>query len=151
MALIDIVNNLCGECNISLKNFNNSNLDYSASEGHTLFTTDIMYSNPNGTITSTTLIHHLQTWILSQSSPNLTVAGKALLIDKHCVIIVNVATKSACINKMASNISPTSIDAATMSIEMARIISPITYGGFSLGLLIGTFGATTVAIIVTLW
>ena len=151
MALVDIMNNLCGECNISLENFNNSNLDYSASEGHTLFTTDILYSNPNGTITSTTLIHRLQTWILSQSSPNLTVAGKVLLIDKHCVIIVNAATKSACINKIASSISPTSIDSAATSIEMASIISPITYVFFSLGLLIGAFGAATVAIIVTLW
>ena len=151
MALMDIMNNLCGECNISLENFNNSNLDYSASEGHTLFSSDIIYSNPKGSITSTTLIHRLQTWILSQSSPNLTVGGKVLLIDKHCVIIVNAATKSVCINKIASTISPTSIDAATKSVEMARIISPITYGGFALGLLIGAFGATTVVIMVTLW
>ena len=133
MALTDIMNNVCGECNISSENFNNSNLDYSASEGHTLFITDIIYSNPNGTITSTTLIHRLQMWILSQNSPNLTVAGKVLPIDKHCPTRVNAATKSACTRKKSS------------------IISPITYGGFAIGLLIGAFGVSTVAIVVMLW
>ena len=130
MALTDIMNNLCGECNISLENFNNSNLDYSASEGHTLFTTDIIYSNPSGKITSITLIHRLQTWILSQNSPNLTVAGKALLINKHCPTRVNPATKAACISKKSST------------------ISPITYAFLAIGVLIGTIGASA---IVLLW
>ena len=133
MALIYIMNNICGECNISSENFNNSNLDYSAS-GHTLFSTDIIYSNLNGTITSTTLIHRLQTWILPQSSPNL-IAGKVLLIDKHCPTRVYAATISACISK-----------------KMAISISPITYGGFAIGLFIGAFGASAVAVvIVTVW
>ena len=83
MALTDIMSTVFGECNISSENFNNRNLDYSA-RGHTLFSTCIIYSNSDGTITSTTLIHRLQMWILSQSSPNLTVAGKVLPIDKHC-------------------------------------------------------------------
>ena len=144
------MNNLCGECNISSENFNNSNLDYSASEGHTLFTTDFMYSNPNGTITSTTLIHRLQMWILSQSSPNLTAAGKVLPIDKNCPTRVNAATESACTSKkMTSTVSPTSINAATK--EMAISITPTTYGGFAIGLFIGAFGASAVAIAVTLW
>ena len=134
MALIYIINNICGECHISSENFNNSNLDYSAS-GHTLFSTDIIYSNLNGTITSTTLIHRLQTWILSQSSPNLTVAGKVLLIDKHCPTRVYAATISACTSK-----------------KMAISISPITYGGFAIGLFIGAFGASAVAVvIVSVW
>ena len=128
------MNKLCGECNITSENFNNSNLDYSASEGHTLFTTDIIYSNSNGTITSTTLIHRLQTWILSQNLPNLTVAGKVLTIDKHCATRVNDATRSACTSK-----------------KMALSISPITYGGFAIGLFIGAIGASAVAIVVTLW
>ena len=127
------MNNLCEECNISLENFNNSNLDYSASKGHTLFTTDIIYSNSNGTITSTTLIHRLQTWILSQSSPNLTVTGKVLQIEKHCPTRVNVLAISACTSKKSS------------------IVSSITYGVFAIGLLIGTFGASTIAIVVILW
>ena len=155
MALTDIMNKLCEECNISLQNFNNSNLSYSAS-GHTLFSTDIIYSNPKGTITSTTLIHCLQTWILSQSSPNLTIAGKALLIDKQCPTTVNAATKSACTSKkMASIIPPTRDNAATMSVciskKKACTISPITYGGFAIGLLTGTVGTSAVAIIITLW
>ena len=138
MALTDIMNQLCEECNISLQNFNNSNLSYSAT-GHTLFSTDIIYSNPKGTITSTTLIHRLQTWILSQSTPNLTVAGKALLIEKHCPTTVNAATKSACTSKEMTSI----IASAT--------ISPITYGGFAIGLLTGAAGTSAVAIIITLW
>ena len=125
------MNKLCEDCNISLKNFNNSNLDYSSSEGHTLFSTNIIYSNPKGIITSTTLIHCLQTWILSQSSPNLTVAGKVLPIDKHCPTRVNAATKSACTSK-----------------KMASTVSPITYGMFFIGLLIGTIAASAVAIII---
>ena len=151
MALTDIINKLCGECNIFSENFNNSSLDYnSASEGDTLFSADIVYSNPNGTITSSTLIHRLQTWILSQSSPNLTVAGKVLLIDKHCPTTVNAATESACTSKkMISTVSPTSINAATK--EMAISITPTTYGSFAVGLFIGAFGTSAVAIVVTLW
>ena len=130
MALADIMNKFCMECNISIQNFNNSNLDYSSSEGCTLFSTDIIYSNPKGTITSTTLIHRLQTWILLQSSPNLTVAGKVLPIDKHCPTRVNAATKAACTSK-----------------KMSNTVSPITYGIFFIGLLIGTIAASAVAII----
>ena len=131
MALTDIMSNLCVECNISSENFNNSNLDYSAS-GHTLFSTYIIYSNSNGAITSTTLIHRLQTWILSsQSSPNLTVAGKVLPIDKHCPTRVNALTKSACTSK-----------------KMASTVPPITYGIFFIGLLIGTIGTSAVAIVI---
>ena len=131
MALIDIMNKVCEECNITLVAFNNSNLDYSASEGHTLFSTDIIYSNPKRMITSTTLIHRLQTWILSQSSPSLTVAGKVLTIDKHCPTRVNAATKSACTSK-----------------KMASTVSSLTYGVFFIGLLIGIIGTSAAAILV---
>ena len=130
MALADIMNKFCMECNISIQSFNNS-LNYSTSEGYTLFSTDILYSNPKGTITSTTLIHRLQTWILLQSSPNLTVAGKVLPIDKHCPTRVNAAAKAACTSK-----------------KMASTVSPITYGVFFIGLLIGTIAASAVAIII---
>ena len=70
-------------------------------------------------------------WILSQNSPNLTVAGKVLTIYKHCPTRVNAAT--ACTSK--KNLS---------------IISPITYGGLAVGLFIGAFGASTVATVVAL-
>ena len=89
-------------------------------------------------------------WILSQSSPNLTVDGIVLRIDKHCPTRVNAATESACTSKkMTGTVSPTSINAATKG--MAISITPTAYGGFAVGLFIGAFGTSAVAIVVTLW
>ena len=128
------MNTLCEECKITSENFKNSKLNYHTGEGTTLFSTDIIYSNPEGSITSTTLIHRLQTWIRSQSSPNLTVAGKVLPIDKNCPTRVNAATESSCTSKKMA------------STKMASTVSPITYGVFFIGLLIGAIGTSAVAI-----
>ena len=50
---------------------------------------------------------------------------------------------------MISTVSPTSVNAATK--EIAISITPTAYGGFAIGLFIGAFGTSAVAIVVILW
>ncbi len=87
----------CEDCNITLSYFENSVINYSTNGQQLLFTTDFIYSNPRGTVTSTSLIHHFQSWILSQNTPNLTVAGKTVSINKNCPVTINGVTRIACI------------------------------------------------------
>ena len=90
------MNNLCDDCNVSSDSFNNTIYINSSREECTIFRADILFSNANGTVTSSTLIQHLQTWILSQNTPALMVAGKALSLNKDCPTNVNIATMKAC-------------------------------------------------------
>ena len=91
------MNGFCEDCNITLSYFENSVVNYSTNGQQLLFTTDFIYSNPRGTVTSTSLIHHFQSWILSQNTPNLTVAGKTVTINKNCPVTTNGVTRIACI------------------------------------------------------
>jgi len=137
------MNNLCDDCNITSDNFNNSS------------------------VTSTTLIHRLQTWILSQNTPNLTVAGKVLLLNKDCPTSINSATRAACLNvirELDSHVTtPTTVTTTTKRItttdeentvavdDSIDFISPTTGVVFVLGLLIGTLASTAMAITIALW
>ena len=142
MALRNTLNSFCGNCNISWDSFNNSNYTNCPSEECTIFRADILYSNDKGTITSNTLIHHLQTWILSQDTPTLMVAGKALSLDKYCPTSVNSATKKAClklIDEIEIHIT------AEENERVTNILSPINGGAFAIGVLIGI--VATIAIV----
>ncbi len=90
------MNGFCEDCNIT-SYFENSVINYSTNGQQLLFTTDFIYSNPRGTVTSTSLIHHFQSWILSQNTPNLTVARKIVSINKNCPVAINGVTRIACL------------------------------------------------------
>ncbi len=127
------MNGFCEDCNITLSYFENSVVNYSTNGQQLLFTTDFIYSNPRGTVTSTSLIHHFQSWILSQNTPNLTVAGKTVSINKNCPVTINGVTRIACL--AASTKVPKTAD--------GNYVSGITF-------VVGVVTATLTTIIVML-
>ncbi len=106
---------LCEDCNITSSYFENSVVNYSTNGQQLLFTTDFIYSNPRGTVTSTSLIHHFQSWILSQNTPNLTVAGKIVSINKNCPVVISEVTSKSCLKLLQGT---TNLDSSiTMSVS----------------------------------
>ena len=108
------MNGLCEDCNITSSYFENSVINYTTNAHQLLFTTDFIYSNPRGTVTSTSLIHHFQSWILSQNTPNLTVAGKIVSINKNCPVAINGVTSMACLT--ASTVVTKTTDVTYVSV-----------------------------------
>ena len=150
------MNSLCDDCNVSSDSFNKSIYTNCPSKECTIFSADILYSNANGTVTSNTLIQRLQTWILSQNTPVLIVAGKVLSLHKECPTNVNVATKKACLNVIGEIDSPmTSTFTSTNKLNtkcVIDIVSPITGAAFALGMLFGIVVAIAIAIpVLTCW
>ena len=144
------MNNLCDDCNVSSDSFNNTIYINCPSEECTVFRADMLFSNANGTVTSSTLIQRLQTWILSQNTPALMVAGNALSLNKDCPTNVNSATMKACLNVideidslMTSTVTSTNKSITEPAID---IVSPITGGAFVLGMLLGVVATITIAI-----
>ncbi len=133
------MNSLCEDCNITLSYFENSVINYSTNGQQLLFTTDFIYSNPRGTVTSTSLIHHFQSWILSQNTPNLTVAGKTVTINKNCPVTINTVTSKVCL-KVFHESSEVKNSVSSTDINWISIIAGI----------IGVFVATLTIIITTI-
>ena len=96
IEVAQILNTLCEECNITSLSFEESNLSYSTSGGILYFTTDLIYSNSEGTITSTTLICNLISWLSAQEDSKLSLAGIPVKLSK--IIVRHIFKKEMCSN-----------------------------------------------------
>ncbi len=129
---------LCEDCNITSSYFENSVINYNTNGQQLLFTTDFLYSNPRGTVTSTSLIHHFQSWILSQNTPNLTVAGKTVSINKNCPVVVNEVTSKSCLKLLqGSNNLNNSISTTLASVSNTEYLNSISGSMLVAGLVVG--------------
>ena len=130
IPLARLLNALCEDCNISSHNFEETSLKYGTSGRLVYFATDLVYSNYEGTITSSLLISMLSSWLLSQKNPSLNVAGESVALSKICPIPGNTFTKETCLDQLNSQAST-----STSGVNFATI--------FVTGILIGAAVATT--------
>ena len=128
--LVRLLNALCEDCNISSRNVEETSLKYSSSGRSVYFATDLVYSNYEGTITSSSLISMLSSWLLSQKSPSLNVAGESVALSKLCPIPGNTFTRETCLDQLNSQAST-----STSGVHIAT--------SFVAGILIGAAVATT--------
>ena len=134
---------LCEDCNITLSYFENSVVNYSTNGQQLLFTTDFIYSNPRGTVTSTSLIHHFQSWILSQNTPNLTVAGKIMSINRNCLVAVNEVTSKSCLKLLQGS---TNLNNSISTAYLNSISGSMLVAGLVIGILITAVTIITIMI-----
>ena len=100
-----LLNALCEDCNISSHNFEETSLKYSTSGRLVYFATDLVYSNYEGTISSSLLISMLSSWLLSQKNPSLNVAGVSVALSKLCPIPGNTFTRETCLDQLNNQAS----------------------------------------------
>ena len=119
IPLARLLNALCEYCNISSHNFEETSLKYSKSWRSVYFATDLVYSNYEGTITSSLLISMLSSWLLSQKNPSLNVAGESVALSKLCPIPGNTFTRETCLDLLNSQAST-----STSGVHMLQVLSP---------------------------
>ena len=130
IPLARLLNALCEDCNISSHNFEETSLKYSTSGRLVYFATDLVYSNYEGTITSSLLISMLSSWLLSQKNPSLNVTGVSVALSNLCPIPGNTFTRETCLDQLNSQAST-----STSGVNIAT--------SFVAGILIGAAVATT--------
>ena len=85
-------------------------------------TADLVYSDPAGTITASTLLDMFSAWMLSQDNPSVLVNGRNLSLITKCPVEMNAITKDVC----AAFISDGSADSITQ-------ITGVFFGGLVAG------------------
>ena len=105
IPLAQLLNALCGDCNISSHNFEETRLKYITSGRSVYFATDLVYSNYDGTITSSLLISMLTSWLLSRKNSSLNVAAQSVVLSKIYPIPGNTFTRETCLDHLYNQAS----------------------------------------------
>ena len=140
-GLSDVMNIICEDCSITSSHFEQNVLNYSVSGQFLFFATDLIFSNLKGSLTSITLINRFQSWILSENTPMLAIAGQALPLRKDCPTYANSVTRTTCLKLFNSS----------MLKATSAKNSPIIGIVFVTGLLAGSIAATVIVILVVVW
>lgn len=98
MPVAELLSTLCEDCSIESDNLDEMYLNFSTSGSSAYFTADLIYSNSEGTITSSTLIRNLWSWLLEGKTPNITISGNAVALNKRCPVPANSFNKNICMN-----------------------------------------------------
>ena len=144
-AVTSLLNTLCGNC-ISVDNLEETHFTYGRSGKSIYITTDLIYSNSEGTVTSSTLISMLWSWLLAEDSPNITLAGYPVALSKECPIPANSLTKDVCKDLLLSS-DETTIAHNTSSISNLHLISAAS--SLIIGFLMGAIGATVLLLLLS--
>ena len=129
---------ICEDCIITSSHFIENVLNYSTSGQFLFFATDLIFSDLKGSVTSISLINRFQSWILSENTPMLTIAGQALSLRKDCPTYANSVTRTTCLKLFNSSAT---------SVKNSPIIGIV----FVTGLLAGGIAATVIVILVVVW
>ena len=146
-AVMNIIQDLC-HCNITADSLQNSSLTPCSQTGDsTVFTSSLVYSSDNGSITASMLVDMLQTWLLTSDNISTTVDDSLVQFSRTCPTRLTPQTIGACTRPLPPRVEcehPT----ATHAFGVVAIAS--TAGAFGGGLLVGIviFGAV---IAVGLW
>ena len=135
MAVIALLYTQCEDCKIDVDNLEGTYLNYSASGRSAYFTANLIYSNTEGTITSSTLITRLWSWLLADENPNITISGNSIALSKKCPMPANRFTIEACMNQLHTS------EKATTS-----IIVPV-FAGLVAGIFMGGIGAISILLL----
>ena len=135
--MVYLFNVLCEECNIGANNLEEIMLNYGRSGRSIYITTDLIYSNAEGTVTSSTLISMLWSWLLAEDSPNITLAGYSVAVSKECPIPANSFSNEVCKDHLRSFDEAT----ANQNILSSKYIIVLAIASVAIGILIGTIGA----------
>lgn len=139
IPVAELLNTLCEECNINSHNFEEAILTYSTSGRSAYLTSDLVYSNSDGTITSSILISMMWSWLQSQEMPTLNVAGQSVALSKKCSTPANTFTSEICMDQLSDQTATCTFTSAVVSITFIA-------GGFT-----GAIAATMLLLLLLFW
>lgn len=126
-----------------MDNIIDTHLNCSNSGGYAYFTAALVYSNPSGQITASTLTDLFLIWLLSEDTPALVVGGTRFALSQRCHTQRNVITEEACRNTL-STLSRTSTDSTLSTPALAAVC-------FIAGLVIGMIVLVIAVTSLILW
>ena len=103
IAISNVFMSLCPSC-VDIDASNIENVQLNCGE-FAYLTAGLIYSDPEGRVTASTLLDRLLTWMLSQDNPSLVVNGLRVALSQQCPTQLNPATSDACINSVYDNTS----------------------------------------------
>ena len=143
-AIHVILDNLCQECDVYSFIFENMTLDCTVSQRFGFLTSALAYSNTDGTITASTLINMLFSWILtSEAKPSILVRNSTITLNQHCPSMVNSVTMDTCLRIVNSGSAST--NAVPVAPIESKIIIAVTYpSGIITGIIMSIVAITLV-------
>lgn len=145
----DLINMICDNCTSESPELTQTTLNCSVSGRLMYFTTDIVFSNSDGTITASTLISILLSWLLAAEDPTITVAGQSLPLSKMCPTPVDSITVKACEDLFITDLL-TNIEITSLPPNLRYIDGSIAFGFFLAGSLSGIVSAVAITLLLIL-
>ena len=158
--MMTIIHDLC-HCNITADSLQDSSLACSQTGDSTVFTSSLVYSSDDGSITASMLVDMLQTWLLTSDNISTTVDDSLVQFSKTCPTRLTPQTIGACTRPLpprvecehpptATHVSDTGVTQPTAPHVFGVVAIASTAGAFGGGLVVGIviFGAV---IAVGLW
>ena len=143
--MTNIVQDFC-HCNITADNLQDSSLTCSQSGDSTVFTSSLVYSSDNGSITASMLVDMLQTWLLTSDNITTTVDDSLVQFSRTCPTRLTPQTTGTCTRPLSPRVEcehPTATHASDTGVTQPTVThisdtdSGAIAGGFTGGLLIG--------------
>ncbi len=139
-AVRNLLTELCLECDVYLLEIN---INCSTSGSSAYFTAALVYSNPDGTVTASTLINMLLAWLLVEENPEITINNNTTLsLSQQCPTQLNAVTSESCTRLLNHVPSPLMVNKG--------IDVPLTTGVFFTGIVAGII-ISTFLIICIIW
>ena len=104
LAVRDVIQDVCS-CTIAPAALQDLTLSCSANGSSVIVTANLSYSDASGEVTASDLIDTLQTWLLTDTQPALSVSGQTLSLSRACTLEYNEDAFNACFNELAPPVS----------------------------------------------
>ena len=104
LAVRDLVQDVCS-CSIAPAALQDLTLSCSASGSSVIVTANLSYSDASGEVTASDLIDTLQTWLLTDTQPALSVSGQTLPLNRACTLEYNEDSFNVCLNELTPPVS----------------------------------------------
>ena len=137
-AILTILVSLCPSCdNLSLDNIVDRLLNCSTNQNSAYFKAAVVYSNPDGQSTASTLTSTLLTWLLTQEK--LMIGETSFTLNHQCPMLYNGITEQACVDLLNSILPLESTESPLDSTESSLSVDStvLTTSGFFAGLVAG--------------
>ena len=141
-----ILETLCQSCDVYPSNIVDVELNCSGSSVYAA--SGLVYSAPNGGITTNILINMLLTWMLSEDTPSVLFQGSTVRLNKQCPTPLNAITRHDCMAIFTSE----ALTIETTSITVIQAPRHPNFAvGFFTGLSAGVLATTVIIVTLIIW
>ena len=138
-AVINVMNSLSSSWSLADDNLHNCSLHLTSLAGGLYYRCDLVYSDPSGVNTASTILTSTQEWLMDDSIA-ITINGTKLELSKLCTLRLDDSSMATCFSVM-EHLAETTCDTQPSS-SIRPMMSPgcpvlSETGGFIGGLLLG--------------